>query len=244
MAINNIQQRVERSIFEAIRKNIVAEGYLPDIANNTLFPKSGGVLTSGGQAAWTAAINAIQESSKKWAVEIFGVGSSDAKGLKRVPRVVIAAKRIVPGEIGFAPGFSYIPHTSIIGSYNKALNPGESANMHFEITLTNESAAQSRFLNAMLQRSLGSRKYVTFEDNVNERFFIRQYNYFDLPDTKEGIEENVYSYEVQDLYIFDDSNAVVIKPILEITTQFIIGYTVEEDGDVIGETDAGSLIIT
>jgi hypothetical protein len=227
---NNIQQRVERSLFEVIRKIVVGQGYIPDIADSTLFPIDGnGRFTKVAQTNWDNAIDNIV-STKGWAVEIFGASSAFSKGLKRSPRVVIVPKRIIPGEIGMPPGFFYenANDSSNPLDYNKTPYPEESSNMHFDIHLVSSSQEQSRFLNTLLSVSLGQKKYITFEDDTTERFFIKHYNYYDISDTNDGIEENVYSYEVQDLYLFGNMVNIRIKPILEIDTQIIIGY---EPGD-------------
>lgn len=233
MALNNIQQRVERSIFEVLRKTLLLEGYIPDISNATRYPISGGSLTPTAQSNWDVDLKTI-EATNGWAVEIFGSAASDSRGLKRVPRIVIVSKRIIPGEVGLGPGFTYNPDPLNPGSFLKTLNPFEAANMHFDIHLVSMTSSQSRFLNAILSKALSLKKYIPFVDNPNERFFIKHYNYYDLPDPKDGIEENVYSYEVQDLYQFDDSTVIQVKPITEITTEFIIGYTnITEDSLIV-----------
>lgn len=219
---NIIQQRVERSIFEVIRKNIVGQGLLPDITNSTLFPTSGGIFTPQAQTNWNNAVDQIRQSLQ-YCVEIFGTSSSFAKRLKAVPRVVIVTKRIIPGDIGLPPGSSYSldPNTQM---YTKSEYPPESSNFHFDIHLLSGNQEQSRFLNMLLSVSLGTKKYIEFEDSPSERFFIKHYNYYDVSDNNDGIEENVYSYEVQDLYLFSGIGDTQISPIKQIETDIIMGY--------------------
>lgn len=233
MAINNIEERVERSIFERIRKNVVLEQYLPDISNGTRYPvNSNGALTEAGQNNWLTDCKAIKQA-KGFCVDVLGASTTFSKGPKESPRIVIIPKRIIPGDIGFAPGHSYAINPLSPDNFIKLPNPQESANMHFDVHLVSTSVKQSRFLNAILQRTLGLKKYLPFYDLSTERFFIKYYNYYDVSDTNDSTEENVYSYEVQDLYLFDINNdtidgtgtgVTIISPIYEIDTEFIMGY--------------------
>jgi hypothetical protein len=219
----NTQQRVERSIFEVLRKEVVRQGYLPNIEDSVRYPAVDGKFTTIAQENWEADINVIV-ANKGWALEIFGTSSAFAKGLKRTPRVVIVPKRIMPGDIGMVPGFDYENYGDPNNpwDYNKFPLPDTSANMHFDIHLISSSQQQSRFLNMLISTMLGIRKYIPFEDNNKDYFFIKHYNYYDISDTNDGMEENVYSYEVQDLYLFPDADKVRIKPITEITTDITV----------------------
>lgn len=229
MFADNIQQRVERSIFENLRKTIVVQGYIPDITDTVRYPSVNGLFTIEAQKNWDIDLKTITVT-KGWALEIFGVSSAFQKGLKRTPRVVIVPKRIMPGDVGFQPGFGYgdFGDPNNPGDFNKYPLPDTSANMHFDIHLISSSQEQSRFLNMLISTVLGIRKYLTFEDNANERFFIKHYNYYDVSDNNDGEEENVYSYEVQDLYLFPDSTPVRIKPIKQVTIEAIVGYETED----------------
>ena len=231
---NNIQQRVERSIFEVLRKLIVGQGYLPDITDTVNFPiDDNGRFTQLAQTNWDTALKTIK-TNLGWAVEIFGCSSAFAKGLKASPRVVIISKRIIPGDIGLPPGSVY-NYDQVAGDYIKSDYPPESSNMHFDIHLISSTQEQSRFLNALLSVGLAHKKYLQFEDNADERFFIKHYNYYDVSDTSDGLEENVYSYEVQDLYLFAELNESRVKPITEINTDIIIGYNTDNNGIPIPE---------
>ena len=252
ITLNNIEQRIEISLFEKIRKNILAAGYINNIADSTRYPSVNGEFTETAQNNWDADLQTIT-NTMGFSIEIFGASNNSAKGLKKVPRIVIIPKRIMPGDIGLAPGATYTPNydsgNNLI-SYSKTDNPLEAANMHFDIHLISETIAQSRALNAILQISLGQKIYVNFYDDTTntQRFFIKQYNYYDVPDPKDAIEENVYSYEVQDLYLFDNSTTIAVSPIKQISTNIIIGYSLRDldvDGTITGPQDnAGSITLT
>lgn len=250
MALNNIQEVVERSIFAAIGNRLVAEGYLPDITNAGRYPVDGNNLTPIGQENWQTDITTIA-TSKGFAIELFGCSAGKAKGLKKIPRIVIVPKRIMPGDLGYPPQDFY----NIISApgitpvvYSKFQYPKESANMHYDIHLVSETQAQLRIMNAILQLVLGQKVYVYLYNDTTQNFFIKQYNYYDTPDPKDGIEENIYQYEVQDLYLVDIST-VTISPILSIGLDFVIGYNkgeqMDPSGNVNGEQeDAGTITIT
>lgn len=197
LVLSNIQMRVERSIYEAIRVQFVSQGYLPDITTSGRYPAS-----STGGANWEADL-AIVTAAKKFAVEVFGDSSSLQKGLKRVPRIGIIPRRIMPGDIGkdirggFAPN-PLDPDNTIF------IKPTyQSANLHIDINVVPETAEQDRLVNAVIASALSTLNYLQFYDNPTEYFLIRQFNFYDLPDNKNGIAEKVYSYEIPDLYLYE-----------------------------------------
>lgn len=228
MLANNLQQRVERTLFELLRQRIVVEGYLPDITNAIRYPTIVGQFTELAQSNWDNDIKDLV-TAKNWVIEIFGTSSANSKSLKKAPRIVIVPKRIMPGDIGMGPGFSYL-QLGTTDQFSKTPFPDESADMQFDIHLITCSQEQSRFCNALLAVVFGQKRYQQFFDNPNERFFMHHYNYYDVSDTNDGIEENVYSYEIKDLFLFDTSS-ITVTAIKEIKTELIIGYTIDNQGN-------------
>lgn len=227
--LHNIQERIERSIYEAIRLVMVEEGYIPDIANTILFPED----DETGQANWNAALQTIV-GIKGFAIELFGHGSSQAKGTKKVPRIVVSVKRIFPGEIG-APVTGFIINNPISPSnFIKLTTTLETVNLQFDLHLVSNTAKQDRLLNAIIAKALGQKRNLTFYDVPTDRFFLKQYNYYELPDPMEGIEEKVYSYEVQDLFLFEENVGENIAAIQEINMEVEaqLGDEVIIDGSV------------
>lgn len=228
MALNNTQDRVEKSIFKVIERVLIDEGYWPD---GSLYPND-----QAGNDGFDAAIDAIT-LAKGFAIQPYGHSSSHKKGMKSVPRMVIISRKVLPGEIG-SPMQSYSyedplnPNNTI-----EAVRPMENLDIHMDIHLVsgnNDVATQDRIMNAVMAKAIGSGKaYIPAYDN-GDLFFIRQYNYYDLPDPQQGLEEKVYSYEIKDLYLSDDTvvnaNASRIKDILmelgwqdDLQTERIIG---------------------
>jgi len=227
MALTNIQELVERSIFEAIRKVLVREGYVPDV---TLVPD---------RATYDQQLSAI-EQAKGFASEIFGNGSSQATGTKHVPRIVISGRRVLVGEIGSPPSREFekdpLNPNSII-----AVTPApETSHLQLEIHLVSNTAQQERFLTAVINAALKTRSYIPMIDDPTgkSKFFLRQFNYYDLPDTIEGIDENVYAYEVTDLYLFEGTieqiNVPLIQAITLETTLLELETIIANNGAIIG----------
>lgn len=216
MAFNNIQERVEKSIFEVIRKRLVFENVLPDINDGTRYPVNGEQLTPEASANWDTDLKTIQ-GIKGFASEVFGHGSDHAKGLKRTPRISIVPRRMMPGEIGFNPGGTILQDALDPDNMIKIGNPLESSNLALDIILTSSTAKQERFLNALVATVVGHKNYLPFYDSDFEVFFIKQTSWYDLPNETEGIEEKVFTYEATDFYMFDSANIEAVNLIKEIT---------------------------
>jgi hypothetical protein len=228
MALSNIQERVERSIFEKIRLLLVTEGYLPDITN---YPEN-----NTGQQQWKTDLQAI-DGIKGFAAEVFGHGNAESKGQKRTPRIAIIPRRILPGDIGTPIEGYFEPDPLDPKKTIKRTTPPESAILDIDIHLVSSTAKQDRVLHAILNQAIGSRGHIPFYDSPKELFFIKQYNYYDIPDTQEGIEEKVYSYEVRDLYLTEGTiqrNIPTIKEITVETTVLEIESILAQDGSIIG----------
>lgn len=239
MGLADTQKLVERSIFEAIRKKLVSEGYLPDI---TLFPN-----TEIGYGNFQSAVQAIR-SVKGFATEIFGHGSSQSKELKRVPRIAIVTRRVFPGDIGGIVDSEYITNPLDPNNIMEVKPDNQTADIQLDIHLVSNSAEQDRFLGAILAAVIGSRRYLPIYTDTTQKIFARQYNYYDLPDTMEGIIEKVYSYEIKDLWLFGGdtirTSVPLIKEITINTTLLELESIVNSQGIVIGPyvTDSSMVI--
>lgn len=210
--LSNIQERIERSVIEKIRLILVREGYWPDITDTVAYPPNQPQL-------FDDAVDAIVVS-KGFAIEPFGHSSSRAKYEKKCPRIVFVSRRILPGSIGNPSNPIPVQDPTDPDRFFNVVRPQESSNMHFDLYLTSATGVQDRVLNAVIYSALGGQKlFIEMYDNVNEYFFVRQYNYYDLPDSQNGIEEKVYSYQVDDIYLTSSDDEVVgeqVVPIIDI----------------------------
>lgn len=208
----DIQEKVERSIFELIRLKLVELNYLPDI---TTF-----AVTEAGYNLYQLAIKAVVVD-KGFCIEIFGASSPQAKGFKKIPRLVIKTKNYLPGELGNQPNLSYSP----VGPINnptsfqgKKLAPTTS-NLKLQIHLISKSSKQDRVLHNIVQETLTTRRYVPIYNDIEKNFFLIYSGYLDLEDLDEGVIERVYNYEAKDIYASEEVVVVTtVAPINEITT--------------------------
>lgn len=190
MALNLTQQDVQRSIFEAIRLVCVAEGYTPDIT--TLL---------NNQTGWDNALKQIT-TLKGFAIEIFSSSSNQAKGIKKVPRITIHPKRIVPGDVGLDKYQGVVRKKPT--DPDKLIRfhpPFDLFNAHFEIHLVSNTGEQDVILNAILFAAIGTRKFLPLYNDSTQVFFLYQTDYFDTADSLEGVNEKITTYEVPDLML-------------------------------------------
>src|SRR5690606_14989407 len=142
------------------------------------------------------------KTAKSFAIELFNHSSSQAKGLKRVPRIVISPERVMPGEVGSTPdGFvERSPLDPFL--FLKVEGIDQTSDMMVDISLITNTAAQSRVLQAILGKALGHRRNIPYLGNpYGDTFFTRNLNCYTLSDTLEGISERIYTYEIKDLYL-------------------------------------------
>lgn len=192
---SNIQQLVERSLFEALRKQCVEFGYLPDVS---LFQNS-----PSEYQRFQTALTDIQ-TQKGFAIEVFGVGSSQAKQLKKVPRIVILPHNVLPGSLGGAPDIFYSIDQGNSERYEARVTPPQTMDYSYAIHLIWNTAEQLRVLTSILGLSVPKRGYVPIYNNVNERFFVHNIGHNQYSETMEGIHDNAYIFEITDLFDTDD----------------------------------------
>lgn len=228
MALSDIQLRVERSIYEAIRLKLVAEGLLPD---RSTFPN-----TPTGTAGYDTALAAI-EQAQGFAAEVFGHSSSLAKGNKKTARIAIIPRRIMPGDIGTNINGGFAPNPTNPDANIKTIPALFSSNFHLDINIASGAAREDRALHGILAQALSTWSFIPMYDDPTETFFIKQFNFYDLPDVKNGIEEKVYSYEVPDIYMYEGktfSNIPLINQITVKTSVKELHTILTRTGQIIG----------
>lgn len=236
ITLDNTQLRIERSIYEVIRLLLVGQGYLPDVTDTGTYPN-----TPTGQAAFQGALAAIR-NAKDFATEVLGHGSSLKKGAKAVPRIAIIPRRLMPGDIGPNINLATGPDPNDPDNVLSFKQSFDSGNLHIDISLVSGSAEQDRFLHAIIQQCIGQRNFLpVYDSDSDETFFMRQFNYYDVPDSPEGIEEKIYSYEIPDLYLSEPTtqNVVPISQITVETTYLELQSKLARDGTIIGPYISG-----
>lgn len=230
MALNDIQLRVERSIYEAIRVKLVANGLVPDRSSN-LYPN-----TPSGTIAYEAALAAIQQA-QGFAAEVFGHSSSLAKGNKKTARISIIPRRIMPGDIGSNINGGFAPDSNNPDQTIKTLPALQSSNFSLDISIVSGSAQEDRALHSVMAEALSTWRFIPMYDDPDQSFLIRQFNFYDLPDVKNGIEEKVYSYEVPDIYLYEGTvigNIPLINQITVNTSVMEMQTILTRTGQIIG----------
>lgn len=203
-ALSNIVERVERSIFHAIRLELVDKGYLPDV---TTFPD-----TPSGVTAFKTALAAIV-GVKGFAVEVFGVGSNQSKGKLAVPRITILEESRLPGALGGDP----VPYYEVAGpdTFNPRVLPPQTKDFQYQISLWYNTAEQGRILHGILALALPARGYIKWFDAPNqiERIFVRQSGFSETSYDDEGYREAAYMYMVEDIF---DSESATLAPVAKL----------------------------
>jgi len=194
-ALTSIQEIIERSLFEAIRQEIVDKEYLPDVADTGTYPDS-----EAGWAAWEAAITAVV-AAKGFAIELFSGGSNEAKGIKKVPRIVIECGNFLPGDLGGDPRRFFNDATT---HYEALVTPPQTVNLFISFHLISNSVAQTRILNAIMSLAVPRRHYHPWYNDGTKTFFAEYLNYYDQSNVDEGITEYVYAYKVPDAWDHED----------------------------------------
>lgn len=218
--INNVQERVERSLFEAIREKLVNHGYLPEVS-----AYSADQVGNDDYIAAKKAIVTNTDATKPDSIDVFGHGSELSKGIEATPRIVCVTRRIMPGDIGKKIDHEYWLDPLDPDSVIKTIPPYKSTNLHIDIEVVSRTARQDRIMNAILAEAIGGAMgYVNvYDTTTKEKFFIRQFNFYDVPDTENGIIKKVYSYEIPDLYLTDGMTQANYPLIEQITVLF---YTI------------------
>ncbi len=199
--LSNIQEIIERTLFERIRQELVDKLYLPDISDTGTYPD-----TPVGWDAYEAAISTIAAGANGFAVEVLSGGVADSRGTKKVPRIVINSGSFIPGALGSDPQ-RFFQENDGGADYSSLVAPPQTVDYYVNIHLVAGSVKQIRILNSLLSISVQRRGYIPFYNDPNQSFFARYIGYYDGDNVDEGIIEKVYGYEIPDCW--DASNVVV-----------------------------------
>lgn len=209
--LSDIQEVVERSIFYAILQECIDKGYTPD---RLLYPSD-----NAGTLAYDAAVTAIASGPRDFCIEVFNHSNTEAKGLKKIPRIVIVPTQNLPGALGGSNDRLYVP--DIPNKFYVEVLPPQTTDLNFEIHLLSNNSKQARILTAILALALPKRGYIPRYDDSAQKLFIHNYSFRRFENTQLGILENVYMCEVPD--IWETENIIIpgprISKITEITVE-------------------------
>lgn len=183
-----------------------------------------------------------------YAVEIFGVGSSAARHLKQVPRIVVVANRTLPGTLGGNPDRYYQgigPDPLNPTSYTASIRPPQTVNFQYDIHIISKQARQSRVMHELVALGLPKRGYLDTFGNPDQKLFSLCYSYRDIPNPNKGLDEQIYLYEIQDIFeTLDTTVQTLIAPLSQITIQPWLGDSVPPGNSPTNATPVDDFIVT
>lgn len=232
-ALTSIQSIIERSLFEIIRKELVDKLYLPDIADTDTYPDN-----EIGWAKWEADIKAIANGAKGFAIELFSVGNNEAKGIKKVPRIVIDSGNFLPGALGGDPRRYFEDQGN---NYKALITPPQTVDFYVNFHLVSSSAVQARILNSILALAIPRRGYIVWYNDATKSFFARYLNYYDQGDKSVGVDECVYAYEIPDAW---DREDVEVYATIAKTSEITLNINVQKYMSGEWGHDSNPLVIT
>jgi len=195
--LSTTQERVERSIYERIRLELVDKGYLPDI---TLYNSN----TALNQTDWEAAMATIR-TTMGFCIELFGAGSYEKNDDKKVPRIVIDSGFFSEGTLG-GDQTTYFQLADDNLSYEAYKRPPQASQLDLNIHVVASSTKEIRIVQAVLGLALQTRGYLPLYTEIpNEiqetgNFFYKRAGVADLPQTEEGVLEKIFRYVIDDVY--------------------------------------------
>ena len=231
--LSDIQEIVERTLFERIREELVDKLYLPDIADTGTYPD-----TEAGWTAWNAAIAAIAAGPAGFAVELWNGGISDSRGTKKLPRIVLNSGSFLPGALGGNPQ-SYFRDNG--ADFSAMSQPPQTVDYYVNIHLVAGSIEQIRVLNSLLAISVPRRGYIPFYNDADQSFFARNVGYYDGDNDDEGIIEKVFGFEIPDAW---DHEGVVVTTSVAKMTEITLNTNVQKYMDRTWGHDSDPLVVT
>lgn len=221
-------ERLERSIYEALRVKTVELGYTPDITQFNIDDPDINIAKVAQQQYNQKLKDII--SNKGFAIEVFGYAPNQDRGIKKAPRIVLQSEAYLPGTVGL----DIAPQYERVGDkYKIKKTTAITTNYYFTLHLISNTTKQHRVLHDIMVKSLPRIGYINLYQNdgqeEGDKVFIKYLSYYESDFLAEGIIEKVYRYEIPD--IIDTEGEVEegnIVPIKEIHTGIIGKDFIEE----------------
>lgn len=224
MELIKADQTILRSIYEAIRKEIVSNGYLPDadLYTDSLFDTE----------KYFQDRSAITQTKGFW-IDLFSESSARNKGMKDSVRIVLFLSRVYDGEIGAPVNVITAQDAGAAKEFRLGLLPGKASNLIFAVHLLTSTSEQTFVLNAIISNALGQRNFIPVYDNLEgQPFYIEQTSFGDLDNPMENLQEKVYYYTVPDVFLGTPKPGREISAIKEV----IVNVT-DKGGDTLDTID-------
>ena len=213
------QEIIERSVWSAINEVLINLDMAID--PNKYLP-----VTPENRQKSQEAISKLKRY-----IPVYGTGSSQSKGKKETPRIVINARGFIPGSVGLP---KELREKQIGVGYTSIEYPSNTVDQFIDVHLVANNQDDLRLLHSILFWSLPQKGYIkpytseSFLDSGN--IFVHLVNFFDNPDTDTGILEKVYQFQITDCLLYEK---VVDKDPIPIITDINLaleqlGYNIED----------------
>lgn len=188
----NSQEILERSIWSAINNILIDLSMAID--PNKYMP-----ITPENKRLADEAISKLKRY-----IPVFGTGSSQSKGQKTTPRIVINSRGFIPGSIGLPSvllekqnGIGYTTTEQSFGTMDHMIDVHLVANNQEDIRLLTEVLFYAIPHTGYI-KPYTSEKFL-FSGNI----FVQLVNFFDNPNTEAGLMEKVYQFTINDYVVFE-----------------------------------------
>lgn len=215
------EEIIQLTIYHALREKLVVEGWLPDIFDYDVENPDKGISQLAVKA-YTDAMKAIA-ATKGYCIEIFPFSSNEAKGYKKVPRIVIDTLQFLPGFLGNDTQMTYERQGDY---YVRVQSENLLSDLDFNVYIIGNTARQIRVMNDIVSQVLPKRGYIK---RYNSDFLKSGNYYIKLTDAQksenlpEGIIERIFRYELPEVQDLPDTIfAGNISPIKTIETEVIV----------------------
>lgn len=148
------QGEVDNGIFEIIRLEVVARGYLPNFTayqNKNDYNNAKKAIITGG----------------KEVIEIFGVGGFDSRGEKNENNIIIDRKTPRPATTGVGIAVDYDKQQD--GSFKKEKQADTKYDIQYQITYFTQKSSYADIIESILLKCFGARKLVDSLDDTGAK---------------------------------------------------------------------------
>lgn len=226
-------ERLDKTIFRAIEREMVALGYMPDLS---------GAATAAEAKALLSAFAAAQPAGWK-AINLLGTGAGKRRGEELLGCIVVSRYDERPGSLG-AGGIHYEEYADPGApqgvAFRETLTPQMADDVQYEVRcITDDQRVEWRMAD-LLARALGSRKTLRGVDEAGAdtgELVLVVRNEFAVLDSFD-VMERVRRYTCRNVWMEPSQTlATGILPVMEII--FEVGTTDDPDGYVESFGDVG-----
>lgn len=209
--------QVDRGIYEAIRREVVRSGYLPDI--RTYAPND-----EDEKTRYANDVDNWKETTGKDAIEVWGVANYDKRSSGTINNIII--NRITRNKGGVGAGtidFELQPKVNPsdpdeLPRYTKYRLPEGSYHLIYQLTYNTDTALMDRVINQIIGQAMGTRKYIKAFDAAYQETGAGFWLFYQTEADTSGDDymERTISYQVKDVFL--ESEVIIETDIAAIQT--------------------------